>query len=217
MSYSIIETESDIAEGTRALVAACQHMAGVHAVTGPPPLRRRENGFAGLARIIVGQQLSVASASAIWGRFEKTVRPLDAETYLRKRQATLRKCGLSAGKIATIGTIARAITKDGLDLKALTAADEETIRERLTALKGVGPWTADIYVMFCLGRADGWAPGDLALKYAVQDACGLDDLPDEAAMVEVAERWRPWRGVAARMLWAYYGIRRTQKKDAVPV
>lgn len=217
MTYErrIIENEKDIAEGVTALTQACTYMAAVHEVTGMPPLRRRENGFPGLARIIVGQQLSVASASAIWGRLEQSVQPLDAETLLRKRETTLRKCGLSSGKIATIRTIARAIASGDLDLVVLGTSGEEEIKQALVALKGVGPWTADIYIMFCLGRADGWAPGDLALRYAVRDACGLDDVPEESAMLDLAERWRPWRGVAARMLWAYYGIRRSQK-DAQP-
>ena len=212
----IIETEADIDEGAKALAGACGHMAGVYALTGPPPLRRGTEGFEGLARIVTGQQLSVASAGAIWGRVEKTVRPMNPETYLRKRQASLRKCGLSAGKIATIKTLARAMSGGALDLGALANADEAEIKDALTALKGIGPWTADIYVMFCLGRADAWAPGDLALKYAVQDACAMDDLPDEAVMDAVAEAWRPWRGVAARMLWSYYALRRAAK-SGVPV
>ena len=211
----IIESEADIAEGAKALTIACEHRAGVYAVTGPPPLRRRPAGFAGLARIITGQQLSVASAGAIWGRLERAVKPMEPGAWLRKRTHTLRKCGLSAGKVATIGTIAQAISSDALDLRALASADEDTIKAQLTALKGVGPWTADIYIMFCLGRADGWAPGDLALRYAVQDATGADELPDFTEMEEIAETWRPWRGVAARMLWAYYAVRRSQK-DAQP-
>ena len=179
-------------------------------------MRRRENGFPGLARIIVGQQLSVASASAIWGRLEKAVSPLEPETFLRKREATLRKCGLSAGKIATITIISEAIAGAGLDLRELEKADDVTVREQLTRLKGVGPWTADIYLLFCLGRADAWAPGDLALRYAAQEATGRDALPDFSEMEEIAEAWRPWRGVAARALWAYYALRREQK-SAQPV
>ncbi len=213
----IIETEADIAEGAKTLAGACAYMGRVYAVTGPPLLRRGFGGFEGLARIITGQQLSVASATAIWGRVQKTVRPMDPETLLRKRHATLRKCGLSAVKVATITGIARAIAGGGLDLAALAQARDDEIKQQLTALKGIGPWTADIYIMFCLGRADAWAPGDLALKYAVQDACGLNDLPDEAVMDEMAETWRPWRGVAARMLWAYYGVRRAAKSGADPV
>jgi DNA-3-methyladenine glycosylase II len=141
---------------------------------------------------------------------------MEPDSWLRKRAPTLRKCGLSAGKVATIGTIAEAISSDALDLHALASADEETIKAQLTALKGVGPWTADIYIMFCLGRADGWAPGDLALRYAVQDATGADEMPSFLAMEEIAEKWRPWRGVAARMLWTYYAVRRAQK-SADPV
>lgn len=213
-AHRIIETQADIAEGAAALRRACPHMRGVIDLTGAPPLRRRENGFAGLARIIVGQQLSVASAGAIWGRLEKAVRPFEAEALLRKRTPTLQKCGLSAGKIATLRTIAEAIAGEELDLAELAAADEAAIRERLTALRGVGPWTADIYVMFCLGRADAWAPGDLALRYAVAEATGREGVPDFAEMETVAQAWRPWRGVAARALWAYYGIRRTQKAAA---
>ncbi len=215
MSYRIIETEADVAEGTAALKNACGHMAGVYELTGEPPLRRRENGFEGLARIIVGQQLSVASASAIWGRLERAVKPFDATTFLRKREKTLRGCGLSASKVLTITGIASEVASERLELSGLGDAQTDEIKEILTSLKGVGPWTADIYIMFCLGRADGWAPGDLALKYAVQDACGLDDMPDESAMDAIAERWRPWRSVAARMLWTYYGMKRAQK-DAQP-
>ncbi|MEM8743154.1 MAG: DNA-3-methyladenine glycosylase 2 family protein [Pseudomonadota bacterium] len=211
MSYRVIETEADIAEATAALSDACRHMAKVYEVTGEPPLRRRENGFPGLARIIVGQQLSVASASAIWNRFEAAVKPFDAETFLRKRAPTLRRCGLSAGKVATLTGIAKAVASNELDLAALAQAEDAEIKEMLTALKGVGPWTADIYIMFCLGRADGWAPGDLALRYAAQDSCGLKEIPDENEMVALAEQWRPWRSVAARMLWSYYGIKRAQK------
>ncbi len=191
-------------------------MARVVAATGQPPLRRRANGFDGLARIIVGQQLSVASAGAIWRRLEQAVRPLDPETLLRKRETSLRKCGLSAGKVATLTGIARAIAGEDLDLSALARADDAAVRETLTALKGVGPWTADIYIMFCLGRADAWAPGDLALRHAVADATGREDLPDFDEMDEIAEIWRPWRGVAARALWAYYAIRRANR-NAVPV
>ena len=212
----IIKTQNDIAEGVKALTAACEHMAGVYAVTGPPPLRRRAAGFEGLARIITGQQLSVASASAIWGRVEKAVKPMDPESWMRKRATTLRKCGLSAGKISTIHTIAGAISSNALDLHALAKADEDSIKEQLTALKGIGPWTADIYIMFCMGRADGWAPGDLALRYAVQDATGANDMPSFAEMEKIAEVWRPWRSVAARLLWAYYAVCRAQK-SADPV
>ena len=92
----------------------------------------------------------------------------------------------------------------------------EEVHATLTAVSGIGPWTADVYIMFCLGRADGWAPGDLALQIAAQQALGLDERPDPVEMLELAERWRPWRGVAARLLWAYYAALKA-KRTAVPV
>ena len=216
MSQRIIETEADIDAGTRALIAACGHMARAHEVAGPPPLRRREPGFEGLARIIVGQQLSVASAGAIWTRLEALVAPFEAPVLAAKSDKALRAAGLSGGKIRTLRGIADAITANELKLERLSKEADETIHERLTALKGVGPWTADVYVMFCLGRADAWAPGDLALQYAVADLMALDQRPDIAEMDEIAERWRPWRGVAARMLWAYYRERKNAG-SGVPV
>lgn len=212
----IIETMDDISEGVAALVRACPHMAHVHEVAGLPPLRRREAGFTGLARIVVGQQLSVASAGAIWGRLEQRVTPFGPDALLRKRDATLRACGLSAGKAATLRAAARAIAREGFDLDGLGRGDPESLREGLLAIRGIGPWTADIYMMFCLGHADAWAPGDLALKYAIQDAARLRKLPDEKRMNALARRWRPWRGVAARMLWAYYAARK-QPRSGVPV
>ncbi len=203
-----IRTRADLAEGIAALVASCPHLSRVHAVAGDPPLRRRPAGFKGLARVIVAQQLSVASAAAIWGRLDAGLRPFTASGLRAMPGRTLRRAGLSAGKIATLKGVAAAIEKGTLDLDALTHAPEEDIHAALTALKGIGPWTADIYVLFCLARADAWSPGDLALQYAVKDALCLDARPDPGQMVVVAEAWRPWRSVAARLLWAYYGARR---------
>ena len=109
--------------------------------------------------------------------------------------------------------MAEALLSGTLDLQALAEAPDDVVHAELTALKGIGPWTADIYLMFCLGRADAWSPGDLALQLAVKDALQLDGRPRATEMVEIAEVWRPWRGVAARMLWAYYALR---KAGAVP-
>lgn len=210
-----IETEADIAEGVAALVAASPEIARLHALVGDPPLRRRPGGFHGLARIVAGQQLSVASAEAIWRRLEAAVQPFDAPSFLRKRETTLKRTGLSAGKIATLRGIAKAIADGSLHLEALHAAPEAEIHATLTALKGVGPWTADIYLLFCLGRADAWSPGDLALQMAIKDALSLETRPDIAEMQEIAEAWRPWRGVAARLLWSYYAFRR--RREAMPL
>jgi DNA-3-methyladenine glycosylase II len=211
----IIATEADIKAGVRALRRKCPTMRHVHDTAGDPPLRRRPAGFEGLARIIVGQQLSIASAAAIWERTAAACRPFEPATLLRLRDNTLAGAGLSRPKIRTLRAIAAACT-DGLDLAALEAASEEEVHTALTEVVGIGPWTADIYIMFCLGRADGWAPGDLALQIAAQRALVLAERPGKDEMLELAERWRPWRGVAARLLWAYYAAVRA-KSTAVPV
>ena len=203
-----IRTEKDLKEGVAALVGSCAHLARVHALAGDPPLRRRPAGFKGLARVIVGQQLSIASARAIWQRLEARVRPFTTESLLATPDKDLRLAGLSAGKIATLRGVAESVTNGSLDLDALKRAREGLIHAKLTALKGIGPWTADIYILFCLARADAWSPGDLALQVAVRDAFALEARPDQALMIEIAEAWRPWRAVAARMLWSYYAFRR---------
>jgi DNA-3-methyladenine glycosylase II len=203
-----IRTEKDLKEGVAALVGSCAHLARVHALAGDPPLRRRPAGFKGLARVIVGQQLSIASARAIWQRLEARVRPFTTESLLATPDKDLRLAGLSAGKIATLRGVAESVTNGSLDLDALKRAREGLIHAKLTALKGIGPWTADIYILFCLARADAWSPGDLALRVAVKDAFALEARPDQALMIEIAEAWRPWRAVAARMLWSYYAFRR---------
>ena len=204
----IIQTEEDIAQGVAGLIAVCPHLAKVHGLTGAPPLRRRTGGFAGLAQIVVGQQLSIASADAIWGRLASAIQPFEADRFLQASDKTLRTAGLSAGKIVTLRGIAQAIEDGTLDLDGLAASDEAEITAQLTALKGIGPWTVDIYRMFCLGHADAWSPGDLALQYAVMDALGLEERPSASDMVRIAQAWQPWRGIAARLLWSYYAERR---------
>jgi DNA-3-methyladenine glycosylase II len=199
----------DLQEGVMALTGACGHLARVHALAGDPPLRRRAAGFKGLSRIIVGQQLSVASAGAIWGRLEAIAQPFTPASLLRLSDKNLGRAGLSRAKIATLRGVAAAIEAGALDLEALTHAPEDVIHAELTTLKGIGPWTADIYMLFCLARADAWSPGDLALQVAVQDALALEARPGQALMTEAAEIWRPWRSVAARMLWSYYALPRT--------
>ncbi|MBV9287096.1 MAG: DNA-3-methyladenine glycosylase 2 family protein [Hyphomicrobiales bacterium] len=173
-------------------------------VGGPPPLRRREPGFAGLAGIIVSQQLSVASARAIFGRLEAQVAPFEAGRLAAASEEDLRACGLSAGKIRTLRTVAEAVNAGDLDLAGLAALDAEEAHAALVRVKGVGPWTADIFLLFCLGHPDAFPAQDLALQEAAKLALKLKIRPDAARLERIAERWRPWRGVAARMLWAYY-------------
>ena len=214
--YRVIADETDIVAGMRALRRKCRHMRRIHDLAGDPPLRRREPGFEGLARIIVGQQVSVASANAIWARFVTVVQPMTATTVLTLDDAALKTAGLSRPKMRTLRAVANAIAEQGLDLEALATASEGEIRQRLTAVNGIGPWTADVFLMFCMGRVDVFAPGDLALQVAAQMAMGLAERPSIDELAEIAERWRPWRGVAARMLWAYYSYAK-DSKSGVPV
>jgi DNA-3-methyladenine glycosylase II len=211
----IIATEVDLRDGVRSLRRRCATMRHVHDTAGDPPLRRRPAGFEGLARVIVGQQLSIASATAIWERTAAACQPFEPAALLRLSDKKLAGAGLSRPKIRTLRAIATACAGD-LDLTALETASDEEIHVALTAVSGIGPWTADIYIMFCLGRADGWAPGDLALQIAMQRAFALAERPDKDEMMTLAERWRPWRGVAARLLWAYYAAVKA-KTTAVPV
>src|SRR5262245_24137424 len=199
----IIVSEEDVREGVRALRRRCQTMRMVHDAAGDPPLRRRPAGFEGLARIIVGQQLSVASASAIWLRTLNLCQPFEPAAVQGLEDIMLASAGLSRAKIRTLRAICAACA-DGLDLSALEARSDTEIQSALTAISGIGPWTADIYIMFCLGRGDGFAAGDLALQIGAQKALGLKARPSADELLAIAERWRPWRGVAARLLWNYY-------------
>jgi len=174
------------------------------AIGGPPPLRRREAGFAGLASIIVSQQVSTASATAIFARLQARIVPLEATEIAKATEEDLRACGLSNAKIRALRAVAEAIAEGALDLKSLGALDAEDAHKALVAVKGIGPWTADIFLLFCLGHPDAFPSGDLALQEAAKLALNLKRRPDAARLERIAERWRPLRGVAARMLWAYY-------------
>jgi DNA-3-methyladenine glycosylase II len=213
--HRLIEADDDLREGVRVLRRKCQVMRHVHDTAGHPPLRRRPGGFEGLARIIVGQQVSVASAEAIWGRTVQAIQPFEPGVLLGLKDRTLVAAGLSGAKIRTLRALATAAA-DRLDLAHLDRLSDAEVHTALTAVNGIGPWTADVYLMFCLGRADAWAAGDLALQLAAKEAFGLDERPDSQALLELAERWRPWRGVAARLLWAYYAVLKGRAK-AVPV
>ncbi|MCB1509376.1 MAG: DNA-3-methyladenine glycosylase 2 family protein [Hyphomicrobiaceae bacterium] len=210
-----IESEDDIRRGVRSLRRKCKVMRRVHDATGDPPLRRRPGGFEGLARIIVGQQVSVASANAIWARCAANIAPFTPATVDRMEDEALRACGLSSPKVRTLRAVAGAILEGSLPIDTLAAAREEDIQAQLCAVKGIGPWTADIYLMFCLGKPDAFAPGDLALQVAAQHAFALDERPGPDALLEMAQAWRPWRGVSARLLWAYHKV--IKDRSAQPI
>ncbi len=200
-----IADEASLGAAVRALQSKDPDLVGrLLALAGPPPLRRREPGFPGLAAIIVSQQVSVASATAIFGRLEVRVAPLDAERLAMATDADLKDCGLSAAKIRTLRAVADAVARGALDLDGLAGMDAEEAHRALVAIKGIGPWTADIFLLFCLGHPDAFPSGDLALQEATKLALALKTRPGAARLEQIAERWRPWRGVAARVLWTYY-------------
>ncbi len=210
-----IHTEADLDRGHAALTRADPRFAALVATGGKPPLRRRPGGFAGLAAIIVSQQLSTASAAAIWGRLAAAFDPLDAAAILRARPARLARLGLSAPNIRTLKAIAHAVAREGLVLESLADLPADDAHDALTALHGVGPWTADIYLLACLGHADAWPAGDLALQEAARLAFALPAQPSAKEMHALAEPWRPWRTVAARILWTYY--RAVKGREGAPV
>ena len=201
---SHIHTEADLDAALAALGAADLRFAALVAKAGRPPLRRRGDGFAGLAAIIVAQQLSTASANAILGRLTAAFDPLDPPAILRARPARLRRLGLSAAKVRTLKAIARAVLTEELALAALADLPADEAHAALTAVHGIGPWTADIYLLSALGHADAWPAGDLALQEAAKVAFALPARPTAKEMHALAEQWRPWRAVAARVLWSYY-------------
>jgi DNA-3-methyladenine glycosylase II len=200
-----IHTEADLDGALAGLIAADPRWRDALAAAGRPRLRRRPDGFAGLASIVVSQQLSTASAKAIWNRLETALDPISPETVRRARTAKLARAGLSGPKIRTLKAIASAIDRGDLDLAALTGLPADEAHRRLIAIHGIGPWTADIYLLFCLGHADAWPAGDLALQEAARLLLGLRARPSSRDMGPLAEAWRPWRGAAACMLWTYYG------------
>ena len=209
-----IETADDLAEGLAHLVKADRRLKKVARAAGELPLRRSEAGFPGLARIVVGQQLSVASARAIWGRFTEAFPELTPDKIHRAREPRFRKAGMSAPKIRTLRAVAAAC-RNGLDLDALVDMAAEDAHARLVEVHGIGPWTADIYLLFCLGHPDVFPVGDLALRVAVAEAFGMEPPVDPEELTAIAEKWSPWRSVAATLFWAFYGARK--QKRAVPV
>ncbi|HEY5082629.1 MAG TPA: DNA-3-methyladenine glycosylase 2 family protein [Bauldia sp.] len=209
-----IETIDEVAAGLAYLGKVDRRLKPVIKIAGVLPLRRREPGLTGLLRIVVGQQLSVASANAIWTRFEASFPEMSAEAVHRARETRFRKAGMSGPKIRTLRAVAAAV-RDGLDLDALAHAPAEEAHATLTGLHGIGPWTADIYLLFCLGHADIFPVGDLALRNAVAGAFSLPTPLSPADTAEIAAKWSPWRSVAATLFWAYYGAQK--KKKMTPV
>lgn len=195
----IITTDACVSEGAAWLAVQDPRWGRAHAAVGQLPLRRKPDGFAELLSAIVSQQVSVASANAIWGRLV-AAGMTSPDAVAATTHDDLRALGLSQQK----ATYARALAEAGIDYPGLRDTPTADVITTLTAVKGIGLWTAEIYAMFSLGRADVFAPGDLALQEGARMLFDQPDRPTEKALRQHAADWSPWRSVAARILWAYY-------------
>lgn len=207
-----IDTEADLAAGFSALIALDPRFEAVRALCGLPPLRRRARGFASLLRLITAQQVSTAAADAIWARVEaagltspEAVRAAGGDALLAN--------GFSRPKARYATAIVAALDAGALDFDRVGAAPDAAALAELTAAPGVGRWTAEAYLLFCEGRPDFFPAADVALQAATAAFLDLPERPTAKALAEIAEAWSPWRGVAARALWAY--LRATQGRKGV--
>jgi DNA-3-methyladenine glycosylase II len=208
-----LNSQADLEEAIRALLKQDPRLQPVFEFAGMPALRRREPGFQGLAHIVCAQQLSTASAAAIWGRLTTAFDPFDHDSLRRARADRLGRLGLSAAKIKTLKNLAREIAAERVNLDVLAHEDADAAHHTLVSLHGIGPWTADVYLLFCLGHGDAWPAGDLAVQEAVKIGLGLKTRPTAKEMAPLAEPWRPMRGAAAHLWWSYY--RAIKKREGV--
>lgn len=208
-----IVTLDDISEGLEALVRLDPRLSPVVERAGAVPLRLSEPGFASLISIVISQQVSRASADSILGRFLSLLDPLTPQAVLAASEDVFREAGLSRPKQRTVLALAAAV-RDGLDLNHLVDLDAGEAMKQLTGVSGIGPWTAEVYLLFAAGHPDIFPAKDVALQSAVGHALGIDPRPGDKALAALAESWSPWRGVASRLFWSYY--REMRGKDAAP-
>ncbi len=199
-----IKNQTDLSQRLEILKVIDPSLAEI--IDGLPevPLRLRAPGFEGLAEIITAQQVSKASANAIFGRLSLLIAPLTAENFLKRGEAPLIEAGLSRAKQSTMIGLAEAVLVGDLDIEKLCEVSIDEALEKLTSLKGIGPWTAEVFLLFCAGHEDVFPAGDVALQHAVGAVLQLPKKPDILQTRELARRWAPMRGVAARVLYAYY-------------
>jgi DNA-3-methyladenine glycosylase II len=211
---TIIRSDKDIVEGLSQLLLIDPRLVAVATVAGPLPLRLATPGFAGLASIIVSQMVSRASAEAIWRRIE-AAGPVTAEDYAGLDPAVIATFGLSRAKAATLARLADTVIGRHIDLEAICTLEAEEAVRRLVALPGIGPWTAEVYLMFCGGHPDIFPAGDVALRAAVGKALLLEARPNIREVAAIAEQWAPFRSIAARLFWAHYAA--TLRREALPL
>jgi DNA-3-methyladenine glycosylase II len=204
-----ISTLADLEQGLDALCRLDPRLETVRAAAPEVPLRRAEPGFASLVSIVIGQQVSTASAAAIYARFATLLDPMTPDAVLAAEDTVFREAGFSGAKVRTVRALAQAV-HDGLDLDHTCQLDAEHAIRLLTKVSGIGPWTAESYLLFAAGHPDVFPAGDVALQAAVAHAFGLAQRPSDKALRLIAEPWSPWRAVAARLFWSYYRVMRSR-------
>lgn len=199
-----IDTPEGVAWHLEALTGLAPALVPMWQTVGAVLPRVNPKGFAGMAKVICGQQLSVASAAAIWSRFEVLPGALEPGRYLTLSEEAVRASGFSRGKFLALRAVAEAIASGELDLAHVDSLPAEAAIARLVALKGIGPWTAEVYLLFCAGHPDIFPAGDLALLKAAHHGLGLDARPSIKEMIGLAEDWSPHRSAAALLFWRYF-------------
>ncbi len=205
-------TELTLARAAKQLAKRDKDLGSIHAKLGPPPLWARRPGFPTLIKIILEQQVSLASAASMFARLKKKVVPFQPARMLELGEAHLKSLGLTRQKTAYCLHLAQSLTDKRLRLAQLSRMSDSEAKDALLELKGIGPWSADIYLLMALGRPDIWPTNDLALAIAVTELRQLTIRPNSGQLAEMAEGWRPYRSVAARMLWQYYLARRNESE-----
>jgi DNA-3-methyladenine glycosylase II len=214
ISHPILDKKV-FAQSVRLLSARDEHLAGVVEKYGTPPLWVREPGFPTLVYIILEQQVSLASAKAAFDRLKAAVRPLTPARFLKLTDAELLRIGFSRQKTSYTRLLAESLTRRHFDLRHLYELHDDAARKMLTAFKGIGNWTADIYLLSALRRPDVWPTGDLALATAVQEVKRLRQRPSPEKLERLSHPWKPWRAVAARLFWHAYLSKRGQNSATI--
>jgi DNA-3-methyladenine glycosylase II len=207
-----VTDRKQLAKAVRHLAKECAIIETAHARVGVPEWRTRQGDYAGLARIIAFQQLSTKAAGTIWGRVEVLLGKVTPKAVLAADIDALRACGLSRPKIAHLRSIATAIEDGSLNFRRLEKKSDDDARAELVAVKGIGPWTADVYLMFCLGRWDVFPHADIGLSEAYKMISGERKRHPPKKFLKTGNRWRPYRGVAAHLLWAYINAVREEQR-----
>jgi DNA-3-methyladenine glycosylase II len=197
-------TQKSLAAAARQLAARDELLANIHATYGDPPLWQRATGFRTLVHIILEQQVSLSSAKSMLLRLDAAIQPFTPDRFIGLGENYLRRLGVTRQKSAYLLHLSESIVSGRLRLRGLSRLSDDQALVRLTGIKGIGLWSANIYLLMAMRRADIWPAGDLALAVAIKELKGLRVKPSAEELEAIAEQWRPHRAVAARMLWQYY-------------